>query len=482
MMAMEIPHQTKQEMVNRARTDPGWWVRKFLGHEPWNKQVDVIESVRDHQVTTVKSCHAAGKSFIAADVVLWFLYTHCPSIVITTAPTDRQVKGILWKEIGKSHMRAPVPLGGELLTQELKLDKDWYAWGFTAPEYDPDRFQGFHEIFILVVVDEASGVSEEIFDAIYGILTTDESRLLLIGNPTNPNGEFAKSFNKPATSKISIPAFISPNFTEFGITEQDIEDDTWEEKVTGPLPAPYLVTPRWVRERYVDWTPESPLYEAKVRANFPQIGDDNLIPIHWIEAAVNRNLTPTYPSELAADIARYGMDETVIMTRAGPVARIHKIIPMCSTMEASGHIIMAIRETAATKAKIDAVGIGAGVYDRVAELGYPAVEMQSGLASSDPERFLNTRAEWWWNLRTWFETNRIDIENNETLISQLASIKYKVNSRGQIVIESKDDMKKRGLRSPDRADTLMLLFADPPPVERDQIIVYSDDDYEISPI
>lgn len=445
----------------RAQSDPAWWVSSVLGNTLWPKQVEIIESVRDHRETAVKSCHAAGKSFTAANVALWWLFNHRHSIVITTAPTDRQVRGILWKEIRTGHQRARVPLGGTLLSQELKLDNDWWAWGFTAPGYDPDRFQGFHAIHTLVIVDEASGVTEDIYDAIDGVLTADESRLLMIGNPTNPSGRFAKAFKTPGIAKVSIGAFDTPNFTTFGITEADIAAGAWEQKITGPLPNPYLVTPRWVADRYKRWGPDSAMYGAKVDARFPAAGNDTLIPLHWIEAAVARTLVPSAPSELGVDVARFGSDETVIMHRAGPVARTLKVIPMSDTMETTGHVVQAIAAVKALAAKVDAVGVGAGVYDRLKELKQPAREMQSGQAAKDPERFANARAEWWWGLRERFEVGDIDIENDETLIEQLADMRYKVNSRGQVLIESKEDMKKRGVGSPDRADALMLVFGTP---------------------
>lgn len=463
MLAKEVisPDQAAL-LAERARTDPVWWVREVLGYEPWEKQIEIIESVRDNRTTAVKSCHAAGKSSIAARTALWFLYSHKPSIVLTTAPTDRQVRGILWKEIRSSVQRARRRLGGALLTQELKLDEDWFAWGFTAPDYDPDRFQGFHEIHMLVIADESSGVSDEIFEGIDGVLTSEQSRLLLIGNPTNPTGRFARAFKNPDVNKISISAFDTPNFKAFSITDEDMVMNRWQEKITGELPAPHLITPRWVHERLHDWTHDSPLYTAKVLAQFPEAGTDTLIPLHWVEAAVNRQLKRTSPAELGVDVARYGSDETVIMFRQGSVARIIKTMPMSSTMTVAGEVIKALRETGATSAKVDAVGIGAGTVDRLEEQRQPVMEMQSGAASSDPEVYLNTRAEWYWGLRSRFETGDIDIENDAELISQLSNIKYKINSRGQIQIESKEDMKKRGLPSPDKADTLMLTFAKKP--------------------
>lgn len=460
MLAKEVISPDMAETLRqRALVDPVWWIREVLGLDPWQKQIEIIESVRDNRTTAVKSCHASGKSFDAGSIALWFLYTHKPSIVLTTAPTDRQVKGILWKEIHKNYQRAKHPLGGTILTQELKLAEDWFAWGFTAPDYDPDRFQGFHEIYLLVIADESSGVSDEIFEGIDGVLTSEQSRFLMIGNPTNPVGRFARAFKSPDVNKISISAFETPNFTTFGITDEDMVMNRWESKITGELPTPFLITPRWVHERLHDWTHDSPLYMAKVLAQFPEAGTDTLIPLHWVEAAVDRQLKRTTPFELGVDVARYGSDETVIMFRQGSVARIIKTMPMSSTMAVAGEVIKILRETGAKAAKIDAVGLGAGTYDRLEEQSQPAVEMQSGAASSDPEVYLNTRAEWYWGLRQRFETGDIDIENDAMLISQLSNIKYKINSRGQIQIESKEDMKKRGLSSPDRADTLMLTFA-----------------------
>jgi len=443
----------------RYLLDPGLWVREVLGHTPWEKQVQILESIRDHKVTAVKSCHAAGKSFVAADASLWFLYNHPQSIVITTAPTDRQVAGILWKEIRAGFQRAKVPLPGECLMQELKISNDWFAMGFTSPEHAGDKFQGFHAPFILVVADESSGVSEDIFDAIDGVLTSDESRLLMIGNPLNPSGRFYKEFSSNShASKITISAYDTPNFTRFGITEQDIISGTWGTKVTGSLPAPYLVSPGWVSDRVKQWGTDSPLYHSKVLAQFPSSGDNTLIPLHWIEAAVDRNLDATEPVELGVDVARFGGDETVIMLRQGSAARIWKVLPMSDTMTTAGEIIFAMRETGSTIAKIDSVGVGAGVFDRLNEQKISVVEMQSGSAAQNKERYGNARAEWWFALRSRFESGDITIPDDEALVTQLAGIRYKVNSRGQILIESKDDMKRRGLSSPDRADALMLTF------------------------
>lgn len=473
-MSMQMSQMTAQEMVQKSLDEPDWWITNVLGDDLWEKQVEVIESVRDNEETAVASCHGAGKSFLSSRALLWYLYTHSPSLVITTAPTDRQVRGILWKEIRLAHNRSKVPLGGKLLTQELKLDSDWWAWGFTAPEYDPDRFQGFHEVNILVIVDEACGVSEQIFEAIDGILTTENARLLMIGNPTDASGRFGKSFKNPKVKKFKISAFDTPNFTSTGITQEDLLKDTWEAKIPEDgNPRPYLVTPHWLYNRALKWGVDSPIYKARVLGEFPEQGDDTLIPLVWVEAATARDAMYGNVEEaeisLGADVARYGQDESVFVNRTGNHARIQETISGADTMALTGKIVLAKRVIKAQYIRVDADGLGAGVFDRLKELEQPVVEMRSGFKASDPERFANKRAEWWWSLRERFEKGNISLEPDDELISQLTNIKYKVNSKGQILIESKDDMKRRGFKSPDRADALMLAFADEYPPRKTRL-------------
>ncbi|KPJ59095.1 MAG: hypothetical protein AMJ46_12575 [Latescibacteria bacterium DG_63] len=449
------------KVLKLGREDPEWWVRTILGDDPWPEQVRILEAVRDHKEVAVRSCHGIGKDWIAARVVLWFLYTHRPSIVISTGPTDRQVKGILWKEIGIAHSRARFPLAGRCLTQELKLDRDWWAWGFTAPHKDPERFQGFHESNVLVVVDEACGVSQEIYLAIDGVLTSSNAKKLEIGNPTDVLTPFGESFKTPGIHKIEVSAFDTLNFTTFGITKEDIANDTWQQKITGELPYPQLVTPDWVATRYKRWGPESPFYLSRVLGEFPSSSPDALIPLSWIEQAQQRELKPGEPVELGVDVARSGTDKSVIAERRGSVVRVRGDYAKLDTMATTGHTLQALKETGAERAKIDVVGIGAGVVDRGKELKQPFVGANAGAKARDPERFVNARAEWFWGLRERFERGDIDLDPaDEDLAHELAMLRWKPDSQGRVAIEAKEDMKKRLGRSPDRADAVAIAFAD----------------------
>lgn len=453
----------------RIKTDPTWFVRKVLGKHPWNKQVEILQSVRDHPRTAVRSCHGIGKTFNSALAVLWFLYAHVRSIVLTTAPTWRQVEKLIWKEIRAAYSEARCPLGGTLMPKspELQLVHNrWYAAGISTN--DGNRFQGEHEEHILVVVDEAAGVGENIFEAIEGVLTTQGARLLLLGNPTAIGGTFYSAFRSPMFNTIAVSAFDTPNFTTFGITEADIASGEWEAKIGDtPLPYPKLITPSWVHGRYVDWGPESIPYEARVRGNFPVQGDDTLIPLVWIELAMERwhDMPAGQPVEIGVDVARFGSDKTVLALRRGARVDPLRVHAQKRTTETTGLVIQLAREENTNSIRVDDIGVGGGVTDTLEERGFRNVGVDVSTSAIDSERFYNLRSELWWDLRERLDPDTarnpdpIGLPPDNDLMGELAAVKYKINSRGQIQIEAKEEMKKRLGRSPDRADAVVLAFA-----------------------
>ncbi len=463
---IDLSVEDAQAVMERTREDPVWFIEEVLGNTLWGKQKEIAEAVRDYRTTAVASAHGTGKSFNAARIALQFGMAYPGSIVITTAPTSRQVKGILWKEIGVAHRDAKTPLGGKLSTMDLKWDRDWWIWGFTAPDYDPDRFVGFHAPRVLVIVDEAAGVSADIYGAIDGILSSEHAHLLMIGNPTDPTGEFGQAFKNKAkgTKLIYISAFDTPNFTTFGITEKDIEDDTWEKKITGPLPAPHLVTPVWVSEKFEKWGPKSPLYIAKVLGKFPENKEDGLIPLSWIEAAQNRELEPSAPVELGVDVGTgRGGDPTTVYVRRGPVVRRELKDNYIKTPAAERAVKRIAKDADAVATKIDGIGVGVGMVQHLEEdedMTGQVVDVQAGASARNKEKFANLRAECYWGLRERFESGDIDIDpEDDDLAMQLAQIGYFLNTRGRIQIEDKDLTKKNIGHSPDEADAVKDAFA-----------------------
>ena len=430
----------------RSLADPVWFVRNILDGDPWSKQEEILQSVADYRRTAVRSCHGVGKTKCASWVMLWFLFTHPDSVVITTAPTFQQVESLLWREIRSAYAGSRIPLGGpatKVLNTEISVGEKWFAIGLSTDK--PERFQGFHAESgnILLICDEASGINQQIFDAAEGFLTSQGSRLLLIGNPTQLSGEFYNAFRTTLYHKIHMSAFDSPNIKD------------------GYISRPYLITPEWVDEKRQKWGEENPLWYARVLGEFPEQGDDTLISLADIEAAQARyaDQQPGLPSILGVDVARFGTDSTVIMHRQGQKVSLFKQIRKHDTMAVTGAVIDAMRTTRADKCQIDVCGLGAGVYDRLKEQKIACVAMNAGERSENPDMFLNRRAEWYWNLRDAFKNGTIAIPPMDELAAQLAGIKYKFTSKGQVQIESKEDMKSRGVSSPDLADAVCLAWS-----------------------
>lgn len=439
-------------------TDPVGWARDRLGVFLWSKQREIAEALVTHKKVAVKASHAVGKSHLAGVLATWWIDSHLPgeAFVASTAPTYPQVHAILWEEIRKQHTRGNLQ-GRVLQSDEWKTDTGTLlGYGRKPADTDQHAFQGIHRKYVLAVIDESCGVPEQLFTAVEAITTSDGCRILAIGNPDDPNTEFGK-ICRPGSGwhVITISALGSPNFTAEKIPE---------------AVRPLLVAPEWVEDKKVRWGETSPRYVSKVLGEFPDISDDTLIPPKWIEAAQNRwreagpdGPNPPGPSTLAVDVARFGTDRTILGVRQGYRFEVVKDIPMSRTTEVTGTVIVEVRDRIIDDVRVDVVGVGGGVADELVEYGISPVEMIAGSAPLDSERFKNARAEWWWGLRERFEQGDVAIDPaDDQLAAQLGSIKYKTTARGQIQIESKEDMKKRGLPSPDRADTMMLAFAHTP--------------------
>jgi phage terminase large subunit len=177
---------------------PDIWLEHTSGELPWDKQRAIMQALVRHPRVAVASANSCGKTFIAARIAAWWLALYRPSIVITTAPTDRQVAEVLWRElrvfIAKAKARGKALGGKLLLTCKWELADDHFAIGFSTKDNDPDRFQGFHSPHILVIADEAAGISEKIYEGITAVLKGAHARLLAIGNPTALEGWFYEAF------------------------------------------------------------------------------------------------------------------------------------------------------------------------------------------------------------------------------------------------------------------------------------------------
>lgn len=470
--------------VNRRRwlADPATWAREKFGITLWSAQVAIMESVRDYRKTAVQSCHEIGKSFSAALVAAWWIDCHKlgDAFVVTSAPTAPQVKTILWREIGRLHARGELP--GRTNQTEWILNiagkEEQVAIGRKPDEYNPTAFLGIHAAYVLVILDEACGIGSSLREAADSLTANDTSKLLEIGNPDLPKTEFHKNC-MPGSGYhvITISAFDSPNFTGEPMPKAVLRQ---------------LIGRRYVEEKRKKWAPSwvwvdqdgkpsdsthgvrvvcpegedpkatHPFWQSKVLGLFPEHAEDgNLIPLSWLLAAQARVLLPSTPSELGVDVGAGG-DSSCIAHHQGPVVRIVHEDHNPDTMRTCGVVVKLLEKLEATKAKVDEIGIGKGIADRGKELKKPFVGVNVGSAASDPEHFINLRAELFWNLRERFEHGEIDLDPlDEDTAGELLEIRYKRLSSGKIQIESKEEMKKRKVPSPNRAEAVMLSFANP---------------------
>lgn len=473
---------------NPYLSDPVAWVHDKLTDYTTVDQGRILESVRDHRYTAVPSCHDIGKSFTGGRVMTWWIDTHKQgdAFGVSTAPTTAQVHAILWREIGRAHRAGS--LDGYVTGQsEWKLrhargPSELVAYGRKPADYDPAAFQGIHARYVLVVIDEACGVPRAIFDAVDSLATNEHARVLAIGNPDDPSSHFHE-ICKPGSGwhVIQLDALRSPGFTrdrvarypelqrymiQEGIppTDEVVPEELYD----------LLVSPTWVSERLRRWGKDSPLFQSKVRGRFPTITNDTLIHPHWVVLAQAREMrAPETMARIGVDVARYGNDHTIILLRRGGHCRVVHDIPSGPVTEVAGKVIEVGLSLGVglvpPLAVVDDPGVGGGVTDILSEEAYPVQAFIGSAASAQrlpngKARFENARSESYWNLREalagpsgtgeegWLDLDPLDDE----LAAQITNIKYRVNRHGQICVETKDDMKSRGIGSPDRGDALVL--------------------------
>ncbi len=446
-----IDDSSMEAVLSHTQEDPLWFVENILGVNLWKKQKEIIRALWEFREVNVQSCNGSGKSYLAAAAALTYLHTYPGSTVITTAPTQRQIEEILWREIGKMHANAVVKLGGNLLNTALNIDQNWFAIGVASDR--PDSYQGFHASRMLVILDEACAVPETTWQALEGCMSSPLAKRLAIGNPTDSTTRFFRETRRRSkgVKNFVISAFDTPNV----VAKKNI--------------IPGLATVEWIEEARQRYGEGSPFWNARVLGQFDETGENSLINRGDVDRACERYASAerTSPKTLGVDVARFGSDESAIYLRSGPVVDKILVKQGMDLMETTGQIVNAAKELSPDTINVDVVGIGAGVHDRLFELqGAANGEMKFmlsgvnvGAASSDPEKWLNLRAEIFWNLREIFRDGTIAIDpDDEELKEQLLSLRYKFTSRGQIQIERKEDAKKRGVESPDRADAVALAF------------------------
>ena len=464
------------------REDWNRFARDILRVRLDREQRRIVDSVQHNRRTSVRSGHARGKDYVAAVISLCFLYNKYPSKVINTAPTGRQVSAIMMTEIKRIWQNA-VSLGGEVQSTRIIMadDPDWYMIGFKASDRSPESWTGFHSQNILVVVTEASGIEQDTFNAIDGVLTGETSRLLLIFNPTRTTGEAYNSTRSPLYSKHRLNCLNAPNVRAKKILIPGQVDYEWVREKIG--------MPGWCHEIAAEsadpitmhdfrfdglWYRPSDLFLVKVMGEFPREGESQLIPMAWIEAANNRWQERRETAErkageqrLGVDVAGMGNDKTVFCQRYGNFVDAFRVFNKCDHMETAGRIKNTLAAHTGDVAFIDTIGEGSGVYSRCKELGVRAVsakfsESTNGRRDLTGQReFVNMRAWCYWAVRDALDPKLggdLALPPDDELAQELTAIEWEVRSDGKIKLIDKDKIKEVIGRSPDKGDSVALSY------------------------
>ncbi|MYL45044.1 terminase B [Virgibacillus halodenitrificans] len=456
---MTQPYNVIVDLIDLYWDDPVSFAEDMLGFYPDQYQAAILNDLANHPMVSVRSGQGIGKTGIEAVSAIWFLTCRPNPRVVCTAPTRQQLNDVLWAEIAKWLETSKVKRMLKWTKTKVYMighEKRWFATARTATK--PENMQGFHEDYMLFIADEASGIEDKIMEAILGTLSGAENKLLMCGNPTRTSGVFYDSHHKDRA-----------NYKTHRVSSRDSKRTN--KKNIAMLERKY--------------GKESDVVRVRVDGEFPKSEPDTFIALEHAEKAAMRDVYTEdgngnliIPSEaeiqIGVDVARFGDDETTIIPRIGNHVPYFKWYNKQDTMATAGNVIRVAKDMMTTYGinkctiKIDDDGVGGGVTDRLREviseegLYITVVDCHNGHAAEDKEHFFNWGTESWAYLRELLHDGLIHIPNDEDIIGQLTTRKYTITSKGQIRLEAKEDMKKRGLKSPDRADALVLAFVPTP--------------------
>ena len=283
---------SERDLIIKGMYDPLWWMDQ-CGWKLWQKQVEICQALITHDRVAVPAAFGVGKTWVAARTALWWLNTHIPSIVVTTAPTGRQVRDLLWAEIRDGFHRSKVPLGGEVLTTDIRMDPKWPKWfatGFATNEEHMDKFTGYHSDNMLLIFDQACGIHKQIWTAGEGLLTSANCKWLCLSNTTDEKSEFAgiclpdrkSDYGHicddpacPGCNKwkiIKIRAYDSPNV------------------IAGANIFPGVITHDYVEKKKEVWHPGDPLWEIYIEANFVESGAMTVLHPNMVKEILHKNV------------------------------------------------------------------------------------------------------------------------------------------------------------------------------------------------
>lgn len=441
------------EAVRKFLRDPALFVRTLLDVDPLDWQAKAMRAVAEGiRRVSIRSGRRVGKTSLMSWLSLWFEMTRPDARTIVTSPSSAQLKDAYIPNFRQWAQRLPPEI---YALWDIKAERFDFRMaerqGFenfvtvrTARQDSPESLQGINATNVLVLVDEAAGVADINFEALSGSLATGEGALnegrahmVLTGNPNRASGYFYDTHH-----------ILSEDWYTLHMSSEDCE----------------LVSEEWINEMRARWGEDSNAYRVQVLGRFPTEDEDTIIPQHLVDDAIGRDVEIVGPQIWGVDVARYGSDDTALAKRKGngllePV----KVWRDLDTMETSGRIKSEFDacppQARPNEILVDVIGMGAGVVDRLRELGLPVRGINVSESPAMKTGFNKLRDELWFKCREWLEARDVTLPRDDRLAQELTMPRVRYTSTGKMKIEGKDEMKRRGKRSPDKADALVLTFA-----------------------
>lgn len=448
--AIEEPGTRLIQLAGKCKSNPLAFAHAFWPEtHPRKWQAEILAYIRDwlsNPETRYQPCriavasgHDIGKTALIAMIEHWALATSADCMAVTTAGSSKQLETKTVPETHRWFRRSLANHWFEMHQESIKCVESPDTWRLdfiTWSKERPEPFQGLHNQGrrILLIFDEASAVDDEIWIAADGSLTDEHTEIiwLAFGNPTRHTGRFRECFGRFAS-----------RWKTFQIDSRTVEGTNKEE------------FSRWVE----DWGEDSDYVRVKVRGEFPRssvtefIGHDIVAAARTYHSLGHENL----PRILSCDVARQGMDQSVAILRQGRYSHILAKWRGLSTVEVAERLIGLREEHNAQHIVVDATGVGAGVADQLKIRGFKVFEYNGAERPQDPAMYANKRAECWGKMRDWLKAGA-QIDNDPELEQDLCGPEYSHTAKGQILLEKKENMKSRGLASPDCADALAISF------------------------
>lgn len=407
-------------------------ILKFIG----SNCLTVQEALR----VAVRSGHGIGKTALIAWIILWFISTRPNPQIVVTANTGSQLETKTWRELAKWH--------------KLAINKHWFQWTATKfyhvdhPEtwfaaaipWSKERAQSFagtHEKYVLMVFDEGSEIDDMIWDTAEGAMTTPAAMWVVFGNPTKNTGRFSECFKK---------------FRHRWHCKEI--DSRTSKKANGKI------IQQWIE----DYGEDSDFVRVRVKGQEPRASSHQMFPSDLVDQALGKSIHISQyqhaPIIIGGDIARFGDAQTVPTVRQGLAVLSQKGYRGLDTMQVASHFVNLIETNKADACFLDEGAMGAGVIDRCIQLGYEVIAVNFGSKACEDTKYFNKGAEMYAEMLDWLKAGGC-LPNDPELRDDLTGREYGFDAKGRLQLESKADMRARGLASPDKSDSLAATFAQP---------------------